>query len=84
MNPRFRPNSRTGLPFGALTLGVATLLICLPGCYKRVVHADGIGAEGIEIKQSNRSNSLLDKAVFGDDTPGKKASTRPSGYTPKQ
>ena len=64
-------------------MALAVAIVLLPGCYKRVVHADGIGADGIEVKQPNRSNSALDRAVFGDDSPGKNRANRPTGYTPK-
>ncbi|MBX3362870.1 MAG: hypothetical protein KF912_00380 [Phycisphaeraceae bacterium] len=51
------------------------------GCYKRVVKAEGIGAEGVAVQNSNRSNSLVDRAVFGSET--KSNPRRPSGYTPR-
>lgn len=80
-------HSRFNTPSRSLRVLVPTALAAsiafLPGCYKRVVHADGIGAEGIEVKQSNRSNSALDRAVFGDDSPGKNRANRPAGFTPK-
>lgn len=79
-----RPSPRAR-PFAAHAAPLLMALACslsLPGCYKRVVHADGIGAEGIKVEQSNRSNSLLDRAVFGSDKPDK-GKNRPPNYTPK-
>ncbi len=63
------------------TLGACAVLVVCGGCYKRVVKAEGIGADGMAVQPSNRSNSLVDKAIFGSDE--RTNSKRPSGYTPR-
>lgn len=50
------------------------------GCYKRVVAAEGIGADQMDVQAPNRSNTALDKAIFGSDTKSNKR--RPEGYRP--
>lgn len=76
------PDRRRHLRAPALcTLGACVVLVVCGGCYKRVVKAEGIGADGMAVQPSNRSNSLVDKALFGSDE--RTNTKRPTGYTPR-
>lgn len=71
---------RSRLPLAVVALSAGVL--CFGGCYKRVVNAEGIGADGIQVQQPNRSNSLVDRAIFGSDKPAARTDRAP-GYTPR-
>ncbi len=60
-------------------LGACSMLACSVGCYKRVVKAEGFGADGVTVQQPNRSDTAIDRAIFGGEP--KANSRRPGGYT---
>jgi len=52
----------------AALLGVATLaLASTAGCYSKVTHAEGFGADRITTEEGDRTNGPVEQVLFGDD-----------------
>lgn len=82
MNPRKKPSQgQPALHVRHLIYGaalVAAMGVC-GGCYERTVSAKGLGATGMTIQPSNRSNTALDRwydRVTSEPTPQEKRMTK--------
>ncbi len=50
-----------------LVLPAIAVLALQTGCYKKVVGAEGFGADRIPVEQSDRPDGPIDKLIFGDE-----------------
>ena len=54
----------------AIGVGLLALMACaclLPGCYKRVVRAKGLGADTVAVSEPYQESSKIDDWMFGKE-----------------
>lgn len=70
MTPRssHTPAEHARSPFHLILMFVLLLpLAAIPGCYRKVVRAEGIGTEQIDTQEGNRSNNAIDRFFYGEE-----------------